>query len=130
MFYLYGHENWWKRLEQIYLENIWVFTSRHNCHIYSNMYRIGTQASQVPSSTTMLSNDLPQCALSSRWVFPLWNCFIDLLIIDSLQQPKLYVKQVVWLACFLILPKNMDKCSASVSIFAILICIPIKQWEK
>ncbi len=56
--------------------------------------------------------------------------FRDKCIASLIGKPKLYVEQVVRLACFVVLSHNMDKLSASVSIFAILICIPIKQWEK
>ncbi len=82
--------NWRKHSEQIYLENIWVFTSRHNRHIYLNIYRMDTQASQVPSSTTMLSDGLPLRASSSRWVQPSRNCFIHLLTVNSSQQWSSY----------------------------------------
>ncbi len=37
MFYSYDRKNWWKRLEQIYLENIWVFFSRRDRYIYLNI---------------------------------------------------------------------------------------------
>ncbi len=77
------HKNWRKCMEQICLKNIWVFTSRHNCHIYLNIYHIDTQASQVPSSTTMLSDGLPLHALSWKQVLPSWNCFIHILTVDS-----------------------------------------------
>ncbi len=37
------------------------------------------------------------CALSSRWVLPLRNCFLHLLTVDSSQQPSPYVSLSIYM---------------------------------